>query len=117
MAGAVVITEVTHTVPKKITFAWDGATVDGTTTAYFNGVLLLVATVPGTAGAQPTDNYDLELNNADGVDMLAAQGANRDETNTEFISSGMGAFTDEQMVLSITNAGAGGEGVVYVWLR
>jgi hypothetical protein len=117
MAGAVVITEVTHTIPKKVTFAWDGTTVDGTTTAYFNGVLLLVATVPGLSGAQPDDNYDLELNNADGVDMLAAQGINRDETNTEFIASGMGAFTEEKIVLSITNAGAAAEGVVYVWLR
>ena len=116
MAGAVVITETTHTVPKKIKFAWDGTTVDGTTTAYFNGTILLVATVPGTAGDQPDDDYDLALNNADGVDMLAGQGADRDETNTEFISSGMGAFTEEQVVLSITNAGAGGEGVVYVWI-
>ena len=117
MAGAVVITEVTHTVPKKITFAWDGTTVDGTTTNYYNGTILLVATVPGTAGDQPDDNYDLTLENADGVDMLAGQGANRDETNTEFISSGMGAFTAEKIVLSITNAGAGGEGTVYVWIK
>ena len=117
MAGDVVITEVTHTGPKKITFAWDGTTVDGTTTAYFNGALLLVATVPGTSAAQPDDNYTLKLNNADGVDMLAGQGASRDETNTEFISSGMGAFTDEQVVLSIASAGAAAEGVVYVWIR
>ena len=117
MAGAVVITEVTHTVPKKITFAWDGTTVDGSTTEYYDGVIILVATVPGTAGDQPDDNYDLELNNADGVDMLAAQGVNRDETNTEFIASGMGAFTEEKITLAITNAGAAGEGTVYVWLR
>lgn len=117
MAGAVTTTEVTHTVPKKITFSWDGTTCDATTTGYYDGVIILVATVPGLSGAQPDDNYDLELNNADGVDMLAAQGANRDETNTEFIASGMGAFTEEQITLSITNAGAGGEGVVYVWLR
>lgn len=117
MAGAVVITEVTHTGPKKITFAWDGTTVDGTTTNYYNGEIILVATVPGLAGAQPDDNYGLELNNADGIDMLAGQGASRDETNTEFIASGMGAFTAEKIVLSITSAGAGGEGTVYVWLR
>jgi hypothetical protein len=117
MAGAITITEVTHTSPKKITFAWDGTTVDGTTTADFDGVLILVATVPGLSGAQPDDDYDLVLDNADGVDMLAGQGADRDETNTEFISSGMGAFTEEKITLGITNAGAAAEGTVYVWLR
>ena len=117
MAGAVTITEVTHTGPKKITFAWDGTTVDGTTTEIYNGALLLVATVPGLSAAQPDDNYEIYLKNSDGVDMLAGQGINRDETNTEFISSGMGAFTDEKIVLSVTTAGAGAEGVVYVWIR
>jgi hypothetical protein len=119
MAGTVVTTEVTHTVPKKVTFAWTAAAgaADATTTKYYNGTILLVATVPGTAGSQPDDNYGITLKNADGVDMLAGQGASRDETNTEFIASGMGAFTDEQITLGVTSAGGTNTGVVYVWLR
>lgn len=117
MAGTVTIEEVTYTSPKKITFNWAGTTADGTTTNHYNGLLVLVATVPGTGDDQPDDNYDLELNNPDGVDMLAGQGANRDEATTEFISSGMGGFAGEKITLAITNAGADNTGVVYIWLR
>jgi len=120
MAGTVTTTEVTHTIPKKITFDWlsDGAgAADGTTTATLSGVLLLVATVPDTAATQPSDNYAITLKTADGVDLLAGQGANRDETNTEYIASGMGALADEKLILGVTAAGAANGGTVFVYIR
>ncbi len=46
----------------------------------FDGRILSITTVPtGT----PTDNYDVELRNADGFDILGTAGANRDTATTE----------------------------------
>lgn len=120
MAGTVTTTEVTYTSPKKITFDWlsDGAgAADATTTAKLDGVLLLVAFVPDGGATAPDDNYDVVLNNADGIDMLAGQGANRSQNLTQFISSGMGAFAGESITLGVTNSGAANGGKVYVFLR
>ena len=120
MAGTVTTTEVTYTSPKKITFDWlsDGAgAADATTTAKFDGVLLLIATVPDGGATAPDVDYDLVLKNADGIDILAAQGLNRSQTLTQFINSGMGALAGETLTLGITNAGAANGGLVYVYLR
>lgn len=120
MAGTVSSTETTHTSLKRIKFVWISSAAgaaDATTTAKFDGEIVMVATAPGTGGTQPTDDYDLVITNADGVDMLAGQGANRDNVATEIIASGLGGFSGEAVTLGITNAGNTKAGTVYVWIR
>ena len=46
------------------------------------GELVRVVTAPGATYA-PTDNYDITLTDADGADVLATLGGNRDAANTE----------------------------------
>ncbi len=47
----------------------------------FDVILLEIETNPGATA--PTDNYDISLNDADGVDVMHTSGANRDTSTSE----------------------------------
>lgn len=74
-----------------VTFSWTGDSADGsvpsTATAAATNIILkgmflyMVETNPGSTA--PTDNYDIVLNNAGSVDLMAGAMANRDTANTE----------------------------------
>ena len=49
-----------------------------------NGLLFLVVTKPSAIDI-PTDNYDITLIDPNGTDVLEAEGANRDDTNIEYL--------------------------------
>ncbi len=120
MAGTVTITEETTYSVRKIKFAWESDTgnADGTTIAAFTGVLVRLATVPSGGGTQPDDNYDVVINDEDGLDVLMGAGANRDETNAEqVLGSSLGAVTSDKLTLAITNAGDAKKGTVYLYIR
>ena len=118
MAGTVTTTEQTYGNVKKITFdvtsASNGA-ADATTTARFDGAILLVCTDPGATA--PTADWDLTIEDSDGVDLLAGQGADRHTSNTEYINSGMGGVADDTVTLGVTNAGDSKTLKVYVYIR
>ena len=123
MAGsATVFTETIFDNVKLIKCAWtaDDTTgaVSGTTTEVFTGKILALATVPGTGGTQPDDNYDVVANDNNSLDVLMGGGANRDETNTEYVlSTSLGAVVASQLTVSITNAGNSNTGTVYIYIR
>jgi len=121
MAGTVTTTEVTFSSPKKITFDWlssAGGAADATTVNSYGGGVLLVAFVPDSGGTQPDDNYTVVLKNPDGIDLLAGQAvANRDDTATQYLTSGMGALAAEKLTLGVTSAGSANGGTVIVYLR
>lgn len=74
-----------------LTFSFTGDAGDGKVpstatstdiTAAIQGMCIYeVITNPGAT--KPTDNYDIVLNDVDGVDMMGGTLANRDETNSE----------------------------------
>lgn len=121
MAASVTVTETTHTVVKKIKFAWTSAsdgTASGSTTRAYDGKIELLTTVPAAAGSAPTDNYDITVTDSDSVDVLAGGGQNRDTANTEqVIASSLGAVAGSVLTLNITNAGDSKSGVCYVYVR
>lgn len=49
--------------------------------AKISGKLLALETNPGAVA--PTDNYDITLEDSDGIDVLEGVGGNRDTANTE----------------------------------
>ena len=62
------------------------AHTDGTVTAYpltkkFSGRLLALETDPGATA--PTDNYDITITDANGLDVLQGVGANRHTSTTQ----------------------------------
>jgi len=121
MAGTVVTTEITYPSSiKKVKFEWTSdasGDADGSTTAVFSGKLVQVTTVPDGVAA-PTADYDVEVRDADGVDLLAGAGADRHTSNTEHITSAsLGAVCASALTLVVANAGNATEGVVYVYIE
>lgn len=121
MAGMVcTITETTHTSVKKIKFAWtsdDAAgTASGTTTSYYTGKILGLATDPGATA--PDDNYDITITDSDSVDVLMGAGANRDEATTEYVlSTSLGAVVNSQLTINVSGAGNAKVGTAYLYIR
>ena len=123
MAGSsVLFTESRTGSVKKIKAVWVSddtlGTASGTTEFVYDGKVELLTTVPAAAGAAPTDNYDVTLTDADGVDVLGGGGADRDTANTEQkVSANLGVVAASKLTLNIANAGNSRGGTVYVYIR
>lgn len=123
-AGTVTVTEETHGSLKKITFAWvsgtgaEAGTASGATTGAYTGALERLVTVPGTAGDQPTNAYDLTLLDEDSTDVLMGAGADRSNAATEqVLGSLLGVVANDTLTLNVAAAGDAKTGTVYVYLR
>jgi len=123
-AGTITFTEITYGTVKKIKAAWtagtagDAGKAEDSTENYYDGRIIGVVTVPGTVGDQPDDNYSLEVQDDDGVDLLLGSGANRDETNTESLAElDCAGVARSKLTISISSAGASKKGTVYVYIR
>lgn len=119
MAMSCTITEDTQGPIKKIKFEWVSATdgtATGTTKGTYNGEIIELVTDPGATA--PTDNYDITINDADGNDVLAGAGADRDTANTEYkLRSALGCVCNSTLTLNITNAGDSKVGTAYLYIR
>jgi hypothetical protein len=121
MADAVVTTteEIYGTV-KKVKFAIVSAT-DGTATATtanaFSGEVLRLVIVPGAAGDAPTDQFDVAVNDADGYDILAGQGANLSNAATTTVVASMGCVANDRLSLSASGMGDQNTATAYVYIR
>lgn len=69
----------------KVTFLWSGSagTVTVPTAERYTGWLLGLETIPGSTA--PTVNYDVDLNDDLGYDLLGSAGDNRSDTAKEFV--------------------------------
>lgn len=128
--AAVGTTTITYsgTRPKKVSFAWaasnPGGAVSGTPSAQVRGEIVRVTFVPGTAGNQPSDQYDVTLLDTSGVDVLAGLGANLSNAAVSHVCPliGNGATTNQRMAindtleLQVANAGNAKQGTVHVYL-
>lgn len=131
MAGSVTITYSETRTVKKVTLDWlsdASGDVSGTHTKYLSGVLERVVFIPDSGGTQPTDLYDITLEDDNGMDVLAGQGANLSNANTTNICPGVplkdGSTTsvkpmivDDLLELKVSNAGNAKGGQVILYLR
>lgn len=119
MAGTTTITYQEHRGIHVCTFTWlcdaSGDADDGTTKA-ISGELLKVVTDPDGTDV-PTDNYDIVLNDENGLDVAAAGLGNRDTANTEQALATLGSCFDGTLNLVVSNAGNAKRGVVKVFYR
>lgn len=121
MADAVVtITEEVFGTIKKVKFSVVSAT-DGTATATtdnaFSGEVLRLVVVPGSAALQPTDNFDIAINDADGYDILAGQGADLSNAATSTKVGSMGCVANDKLSLAASNMGDQNGATIIVYLR
>ncbi len=122
MAGTVVTTEERIGFIHKIKFTWlssAGGAADATTTGYYTGLLERVVQIPDAAGTQPTDQYDVVVNDSDSADVLGALGANLTNAaqTIKAAKDGLGAVANSQLTLAVTNAGNAKGGATILYLR
>lgn len=92
-----------------------------------SGAIARVVFVPSASDA-PSANYDVTLTDADGIDVLAGQGADLSETDASHVCPGVpltdGTTTsvlltvvDSILTLNVSNAGDTKAGKVVVYVR
>jgi acyl-coenzyme A synthetase/AMP-(fatty) acid ligase len=111
MAGSVTITPKLHESIKKMVWVWtsDGSgDVSGTDTGIINGTPLRFVTNPSATA--PSANYDIVINDEDGVDIAVGELANRHTSNSEQVLTGGdakdGAAFNGPLSLVVSNAGS-----------
>jgi len=122
MAGTVTITYSDHATIKYVQWDWtsDGSgDASGTDTKVIAGVPLRFATNPSATA--PTSNYDIVINDVDGIDIAAGGLANRHTSNSEhFIPGGdadPGAAFNGALSLVVSNAGDSKIGTLRMYYR
>lgn len=120
MAGTVTITyDKTRSVKVAIwTWTSDGSgDASGTDTEDIAGVVGRWVTNPGSTA--PTANYDIVVNDEDGVDIAAGGLVNRHTSNSEQVLHGGdakdGAVFNGKLSLVVSNAGDSKEGVLKLY--
>ena len=112
---------------RVLTLAWtsssDTGAVSGIESQDLDGELLSVTFTPGTAGTQPSDQYDVTLLDDDGFDVLQGKGANRSNVTATMLCPliGDGTTTNQRVPLAgtyqLTVAAAGNSKTGTVTLR
>lgn len=110
-------------VNKTLVLSWTSDSVDGSVdgdTESIDGLIHRVVTNPSATA--PDDNYNVYLRDSDGWDVLtstvgAAQGENRDETNTESIVLDPPAAVSGPLTLAIDTAGNSKNGTITIYYR
>jgi len=88
-------------------------------TKAISGKVVGLVTVPGEGSSIPSDNWDLEIKDENGIDILWGLGANRDSAATAYIiADSLGYIVQSKLVFLITNGGAYGDsGAIYLYIQ
>lgn len=115
------VRELGHGPVKKITWEWTSDALGAAsieTAKQYNGVIERLVTIPGTAGDQPDDNYDVTIEDEDGVDVLMGEGVDRHESNTQQVGrDDLGVVAYSTLTLVVADAGATNKGTVHLYIR
>jgi len=129
MAGSVSISKQLHRTVSKVTLDWTSdasGDVSGTHTVYLSGQIERVCFIPDSGGTQPTDQYDVTLEDDNGLDVLQGLGANlSNATATDVVpvvtdgNAGNASPTaiDDKLELKVANAGNAKGGKVILYIR
>ncbi len=100
---------------KTVTITWTSATGGAVTQAfYMDGALVRMVTNPGATAPDP--NYDITLVDADGVDLLAGEGADRHTSTSEQVFPTNTPFHIGTVTFTIAAAGDEKTGVCTLYL-
>jgi len=122
MAGSVTISYEDHESVKYVEWTWtsDGSgDVSGEDTKSVNGQVLRWATNPSSTA--PSANYDIVVNDEDGIDLAAGGLANRHTSSSEQVLTGGdakdGAAFHGKLSLVVSNAGDSKIGTLRMYYR
>lgn len=115
MAGTVTETRIIGGGLTALTLTWTSdASGDATLVFQMQGAIVRMVTNPGSTA--PTDNYDITLVDPDGVDLLAAEGINRDTSTSEQVFPTNTPFHYGDVTFTVANAGDTKDGVCVLYL-
>lgn len=124
MAGTLAISYQEHRTVKRVELDWlsdASGDVSGTATKALSGKLEKVVFVPDSGGTQPSDLYDVVLNDADGLDVLQGNGANLSNSAASQVAPAIGTYflplVDGALNLVVSNAGDSKGGKLILYLR
>jgi hypothetical protein len=113
----------------KYAVAWTcdaSGNVSGTTFDLGRGTIMQAKFAPGSAGVQPTDQYDVTITDADGADILDGFGANLSNATAKSFPNqsggGEGAaalafFPGGTVTPVVANAGNAKSGTITLYLK
>jgi hypothetical protein len=121
MAGSVTITySPASAFVKWVSWSWTSdasGDVSGTDTKSLDGQVVRWATNPGSTA--PDDNYDIVVNDEDGIDLAGGGLVNRDTANSEQVIPGgdadPGAAFNGVLSLVVSNAGNAKNGALKMY--
>lgn len=105
---------------RKLTFTWvtasNGSLTSTAITANMAKVLtglkaVLAVTNPSGGATAPTDNYDITITDADGVDIFGGALNNRDEANSEQARPAIATLAGERLVDGVLTFNLSGNSV------
>ena len=108
----------------KLTIDWvsDSATggASGTTTFAIDGELHKLVTDPGSPA--PDVNYDIVINDEEGLDVLQGVGANRHTTTSEearvvYSGTAVNPVVADRLTFQVTNAGNSKQGQAHLYYK
>ena len=108
----------------RVDISWtsngDGNATD--TTTKIRGTIERIDFVPGSGDVQPTDQYDVTLQDVNGFDALLAQGANlSNSTASRVVRTGTSPVlpyaTIGPLSLSVSGAGDSNSGTILIYVR
>jgi len=126
-AGTVVQTHQRHRTIKTIRFDWTsttGGAAEDQTDVLVSGRVLRVCFIPGAGANQPTNNYDVIIEDSDGIDVLQGLGANLGNINATDVfpaltngtnGNSIPVAVDSKLALIIINAGSAKTGSVVIY--
>jgi hypothetical protein len=131
MAGTVTWTFTTSRTVNTMTADWTASSsgvVPSLDSETVSGEILRAVFNPDSGATAPTNNYDVTLTDADGIDILAGQGANQSsgtvasivpaETMLTGNTSGAAPFAvNGPLTLAVANAGASNGGILRLYYR
>lgn len=89
---------------------------DGNSELRAVGFIVRAVTIPDGTDA-PTDNYDIVVNDSDGLDVMAGALANRDTANSEQVFPDPPPAFDSTLEPVISNAGNAKKGKLILYIR
>lgn len=76
----------------------------------------IVRVVTNPSATAPTDDYDITITDADGVDVMAGALANRDTANSEQVIPSDPPYVNSELTVNISTAGEAKEGVIIIYV-
>jgi hypothetical protein len=126
MAGSITVTHTRLRGLEKYSVAWvssAGGAVSGNAVSVAAGELMQVGFIPDAGGTQPTDLYDVVVNDANSLDVLNGAGANLSNSTASVVVPVIGSTTFRRtleagsLTPGISNAGASKGGTLVFLIR